>query len=675
MDDAKLGSTRIVVYLLVFSFFGCGFLSLAIGHDANWDLRNYHYYNPYMVFHNRLSIDHNVAGIQTYLNPTLDMLTTYPLIRFFGAAGYSFILGAIHGINFFLIVLIALELMNYYDFLSYKYRVFLAILAGALGMSGAMASSEIGTCFGDLTLSPLNLGGLWLAIKSFQSRDDKNRILSIAVCGLVIGLSIGFKLINGPYGVAIVTAVLLKWGRGRLRALSALIVCLILGIVITHGWWFLFLFMHYQNPIFPFFNGIFHSPYIDPTNHRDLRFFPHGWAQHLFYPFFFSRKHLTAEIWFRDFRFPLAYICVLSILVSSAVPVLRKQKSATKISPSFIFLITFIVAAYIIWQRLFSIQRYLISVELLLPVVILITCLTLLRKWGAGAFILVGLFLVLTTEVASWGRIDLTKGPFNKISQNNPAAIISNSVIILGDRPLGYLVPTFNLSNTAWLGAPFSSPDREVAMRKLNSQLDEREAFVVDIYGKVDKANSVLQRYGMPETAGDNCLVFTTNAGPEIILCSAVPPTNFQVVRLNRPWTIPSTWSGFSVQEKWGSWTVGTEARMVFKLNRPITQDLEMTINGKALVTNTHRQRLSVAVNGHLVDRQVLDVASPSPKPVPIPAGILGNNEMVVIELNLPDAAAPKKLGINDDGRLLGLGVRWVAIHPANRPPRIEAVK
>src|SRR5437763_8628840 len=58
--------------------------SLQLGQDANWDLRNYHFYNAFALFHHRLGVDLAPAMSQSYFNPILD-LPFYGLV----AAGFS----------------------------------------------------------------------------------------------------------------------------------------------------------------------------------------------------------------------------------------------------------------------------------------------------------------------------------------------------------------------------------------------------------------------------------------------------------------------------------------------------------------------------------------------------------------------------------------------------------
>src|SRR5512145_311444 len=74
-------------------------LSWTLGQDVNWDLRNYHFYNPYQLIDGRFDRDFQVAGLQTFFNPALD-LPFYVAVRVLAlpplAVGLG--LGAFHGI-------------------------------------------------------------------------------------------------------------------------------------------------------------------------------------------------------------------------------------------------------------------------------------------------------------------------------------------------------------------------------------------------------------------------------------------------------------------------------------------------------------------------------------------------------------------------------------------------
>lgn len=45
------------VFFLTSILIGPGLLSIVIGQDANWDLRNYHIYVPYSVVNDRIGVD------------------------------------------------------------------------------------------------------------------------------------------------------------------------------------------------------------------------------------------------------------------------------------------------------------------------------------------------------------------------------------------------------------------------------------------------------------------------------------------------------------------------------------------------------------------------------------------------------------------------------------------
>jgi len=73
---------HISLSIFILSVIGFATFSLILGQDANWDIRNYHYYNAYALFNNRLAYDIAPAQLQTFFNPALDLLP-YLLIQNF----------------------------------------------------------------------------------------------------------------------------------------------------------------------------------------------------------------------------------------------------------------------------------------------------------------------------------------------------------------------------------------------------------------------------------------------------------------------------------------------------------------------------------------------------------------------------------------------------------------
>ena len=94
---------RVALLLCLAVPLGFGALALALGQDANWDLRNYHWYNPYAFLTGRLHTD---FAASTPYNPALDV-PLYLGATLLSAKVFSFILGTIHGLNYVLLYLLS----------------------------------------------------------------------------------------------------------------------------------------------------------------------------------------------------------------------------------------------------------------------------------------------------------------------------------------------------------------------------------------------------------------------------------------------------------------------------------------------------------------------------------------------------------------------------------------
>ena len=83
-----------------------GLLGLTLGMDANWDLRNYHWYNAYALLTGRLGMDMLPAQMPSFYNPLLDV-PFYLLATHLPARAAGFVWGTLHGLNLALVFLLA----------------------------------------------------------------------------------------------------------------------------------------------------------------------------------------------------------------------------------------------------------------------------------------------------------------------------------------------------------------------------------------------------------------------------------------------------------------------------------------------------------------------------------------------------------------------------------------
>jgi len=115
---------------------GFGVWSISIGQDANWDLFNYHFYNPYALINDRIGFDYAPAQVQTYLNPLPD-IPYYLAAQVLSPIQVSFCLGMIHSLNAILVYAIARLFFRKERFSLIRSRVFAGLcVLGALSGAG-----------------------------------------------------------------------------------------------------------------------------------------------------------------------------------------------------------------------------------------------------------------------------------------------------------------------------------------------------------------------------------------------------------------------------------------------------------------------------------------------------------------------------------------------------------
>lgn len=148
-----------LIFLFGFLFFGV--VSVWLGQDNNWDLRNYHFYNPYAYLEGRLAFDYAPAQLQTFLNPTGDLLFYFFVIHL-KPIWVGFFMGSIQGLNFGLVFVIAHQL---FETLTAKTRVGLAVLVAAVGLYGPVFIAELGASQNDSLTSLFVLASILILIR------------------------------------------------------------------------------------------------------------------------------------------------------------------------------------------------------------------------------------------------------------------------------------------------------------------------------------------------------------------------------------------------------------------------------------------------------------------------------------------------------------------------------
>jgi hypothetical protein len=425
-----------------------GMLSLCLGQDDNWDLKNYHLYNPFALLNGKIGFDLAPAQWQSYFNPTLDLLY-YGLTKTMPAPFAGFLMGVLHGLNFLLVLAIAR----------------LAIPTGATGIRigtptmlalAAIASpgflAQIGNSMGDNMTSLFVLGSLSLVLRQVPSSitGPAPSVIGITVAGLLMGLGCGLKLTNGTYALALCAALLVVPGAISLRLYLAFTfgIGVLIGIGISAGYWFALMYQTFGNPLFPQLNNHFMAPLAAQIGIGDTGWLPKNWSEKLLWPFIFAiEPRRVSELTLRLWMWPLLYLGMLTLGAKALLAARTRVPSGATSTPLYRqrLVLAFFVLAYLIWLNLFGIYRYMIALELLMPLVVWLLAERLLpsrwSKQAAVAVIIMGAIACLPR--VSWGHANWTRVAFDADIPlfDNPRQ--SMVFTVHGDPPLGWLATRF----------------------------------------------------------------------------------------------------------------------------------------------------------------------------------------------------------------------------------------
>ena len=432
------------------------FLSLWRGQDANWDLRNYHYYNPYAWVNDRATIDIAPAQLQSFHSPFAD-LPYYYMTR----AGFSsWLVSAILALPA-AIALFFLALSSKFFLPRAQQNIYLVaiIIVAATGASGGPL---IGTTMSEWHLVALYLCAVWLILKPFAIDDafvlTKLRLKNVLAAGFLGGLAVGFKLTAGAYalGLAVLVVALPTGLFERSRRLAVLGLGGVAGAVISYGPWGYELWTRFGNPFFPYFNDVFLSPWAEPYRFADTRYVADSLWKFLTTPWLIMKNTVgfVSELSFRDWR--------LGISLPAFVCLAWATRSAQK-RRMWIALLLMFSTIYGLWITFLGYYRYVSLLEVLAPLAIFALIanaeiLMPLPRIKMFTAMLITLVMMGTTEWLPWERI---KHGAMAVDVNMPSFPEGSMVIIASSEPLAFLTPNLppeipvisvinNFMNPAW---------------------------------------------------------------------------------------------------------------------------------------------------------------------------------------------------------------------------------
>ncbi len=427
--------------------FLAAFLALFRGQDANWDLQNYHYYNPYAWVNDRAAIDIAPAQLQSFHSPYADLPYYYMAKADVPSWLSSIVLAIPMMIALFLLSLIAQQMLlasqrANHPMLKHNFTVACIVLIAATGSAGGPTA---GTTMSEWHLVALFLGGFLLLLVPFthENAASKLSLVSVLLAGLLGGFAVGLKLTAGPYaiGLAVFLMALPASITARIQRVAVLAMGGIVGAFVAYGPWGYELWTRYQNPFFPYFNDIFLSPWIEPLRFSDARFLANDAWKFFATPWLIMKETtgFVIEMPFRDWRMGLGLPALVWLAWKTPATNARRLWRA-------VLLMT--LTTYGLWALLFGYYRYASLLELISVIAIFSAVVSGLAKinsvYRKNLILLATVLLLLgTTRWPLWARTE--HGEMAVIAAL--PLIPNNSMVIVATlEPVGYLTTSLPAS-------------------------------------------------------------------------------------------------------------------------------------------------------------------------------------------------------------------------------------
>ncbi|WP_143217424.1 glycosyltransferase family 87 protein, partial [Acetobacter sp. DsW_063] len=403
--------------------------------DINYDQINYHYYVSYALIHWRYWRDIAPAQIvHTYLNPLI-YVPWYAATTLVGPKFATLLQCALQSTAIFPLMGVVRILLPGQKNAS---RLPTRILTIVLALASPMLWSEAGTSFADAALATPIVASLYFCLKWRRSGDDRNLTLS----GLCLGVAAGLKLTCGIYEPGLLLIGVMPFVRGRIsfRALAMQPMAFMMGLIASSGWLFALCFLKFRNPVFPYFNSVFHAVEGANRSYRDTAYVPHSLLSALSFPLRWAQGgSITSELFFRDIRplIALALICALAVgLIAPRLRLRRQQCEHTESPDLLIDVIVFFVASIVVWMCAFSIQRYFLPGEIISGVIIG-ACLDRLlsARFSVALLIVIEVGSFASLRISDWGHTNWLRTTYDLTI---PAQFQDATMVFIAGEPFAF---------------------------------------------------------------------------------------------------------------------------------------------------------------------------------------------------------------------------------------------
>ncbi|MDT7951895.1 MAG: hypothetical protein RQ966_10370 [Acetobacteraceae bacterium] len=517
--------------VLIVSVVALGIVAVLLGSDANGDLRNYHYYGGWALLNKHVGFDIAPGQLQTYHHPLLDAVF-YRVLRWFNAYPrvFTFLWAIPQGVAVWTMFHIARLVFGFMP----RGRTALAIAAALIGGSSAASLAVIGTSMSEAIPNLVIFSAIWLVLRADAGgRAGESMARRYGAAGLLAGAAAVLKLTTVPYLIgfagAIVVLRLLEPDLPRVRGLVVFGAGVLVSLAVLGGPWWLAVYRAFGNPLYPYYNSFFRSPYYLPENFFDTRFLPTTTREWLTYPLLWAFKpsNRPSELFVRDPRMAFELLGGLLLLAGAVVTRVRSGAGGIARMGGLVWCAAFAWVAYALWLKTFSILRYAAALEMLSGILILGTLALLVARvaprlvWPrlAGGLAIAAI-LIGSLVVPKWER----HRPYvsRVVAAEIPKLPGDSTVFLLGPPEQAFLAP-FEPPSVRFIGLNNNliSPTRPIGLETLITQaLASATGPLWSISGQgplPEPAAHSLANFGLRRT--DRCQPVTSTIAPPMIIC------------------------------------------------------------------------------------------------------------------------------------------------------------
>ena len=462
-------------------------MAFKLGADINFDLLNYHFYDGFLFIHGR-TISDSIATVQSYLTPYLAVIY-YFLIMNFSPFIVNMVIATAQSFGIFLVFILSMMLL---EKLELRIRIFCSFMISISVIFGPIFYSEIGGTMGDSLTAILIIASLILLIKFIDEAQKDKTNIRFAIIFLIFsaslnGIASAIKLTNAVYavGISISLALILLLinkinFRKKIIYLSIFVIGILTSFILAYFPIGYMLWENFKNPVFPYFNNIFHSPYASFSSVQDMRWFPKDIWGYILMPFLFifrqvqwqpdATKWIGMEIPFRTVLFAFFAILMPIYLFLESKNLFKYKK---QMDFKILFLAFFFLFSYLIWLKTFCYYRYIIVLEMLAPLLVFLMFYKIFNRFNKKYFFAIFVFGIslLSLPLHNWGRINPYPNSYFGINKS-AFSTYKSSLVIVGDAPMGFLLPYFP-DDDRFMGLPVRIPATRAFMNKYLSTLKD----------------------------------------------------------------------------------------------------------------------------------------------------------------------------------------------------------